>query len=71
MTCNFPYPTTCLFKGDGVPDNDWNGAAPIWPKEPGNLHFREVTLNLRKDIQSALRNEMEAYVEKLIREVCK
>ena len=65
-----------MYKGGGVPDNDWNEPAPIWPKEPGNLQeriFREVALNLRKDIglfQSALRNEMEAYVEKLVREVC-
>jgi hypothetical protein len=65
-----------MYKGGGVPDSDWNEPAPIWPKEPGDLEesiFREVTLNLRRDIglfQSALRTEMEAHVEKLVREVC-
>lgn len=71
---NHPYSTMC--KGGGVPDNEWNEPAPTWPKEPADLResiFKEVAMNMRKDIglfQSALRSEMEAYVEKLVGEVC-
>ena len=65
-----------MYGGGGVPDNDWNEPTPIWPKESGDLResiFREVSVNLRKDIglfKSALRTEMEVHIEKLVGEVC-
>ena len=72
-TCNYPYPA--MYEGGGVPDSDWNDPAP-WAQEPNDVRdsiFREVTVKLRKDIgllQSTLRTEMEAHVEKLVGEVC-
>ena len=56
-----------------MPDNE---PPPVWSEEPGDIwktNIREVTMNLRKDIgsfQSALRTEMQAYIEKIVGEVC-